>query len=98
MNTLQTFSHCHRPRKRIGTVKLPFIAPDKIASKAPVTIMAAICNPWSQFRSLKVWSEGISIKVPGRLYNMTFGPSSPPFSGPYPGSTPRWKANDAGFR
>jgi hypothetical protein len=36
INRLQTCSHSHRPRERIGSVKLPFIMPEVIASNAPI--------------------------------------------------------------
>jgi hypothetical protein len=35
MNRLQTCSHSHRPRKRMGRVKLPFIMPETTASRTP---------------------------------------------------------------
>jgi hypothetical protein len=42
MNKLQTFSHCQRPRKRIGSVKNPFITPERIASSAPAITIFSI--------------------------------------------------------
>src|ERR1700722_297943 len=42
MNRAHTFSQSHRPRKRIGSVKLPFITPDNIARNAPATTMLLI--------------------------------------------------------
>jgi hypothetical protein len=35
INTAHAFSHDHLPRKRMGSVKTPFINPDKTASKTP---------------------------------------------------------------
>src|SRR5437588_1968185 len=45
MKTLHTFSHSQRPKKRIGSVKLPFISPDKIANSEPTSSVFFISPP-----------------------------------------------------
>jgi hypothetical protein len=35
INKAHTFSHAHLPRKRMGSVKTPFINPDKTAREIP---------------------------------------------------------------
>ena len=42
MKSAQTFSQDHRPRYRMGSVKVPFMRPDTAASKNPQTNHRAI--------------------------------------------------------
>ena len=42
MNRLHTCSQSQRPRKRMGRVKLPFIRPERMASKAPAASVVCI--------------------------------------------------------
>src|SRR5215469_2263141 len=50
INRVQTFSHSHRPKNRIGRVKLPFITPDRIANDEPISTASCILTSLLQRR------------------------------------------------